>query len=638
LTGRLIWPALAACALAACGGAGGTSGSVERGLAALAAGDPRTARIELMNAARAQPEDGRIRLLAATAHLALGDGVSAESDLARARRLGIAPEATHHLMAHALLLQGKAEAAIAESELAPSEHAAYAARIRGNAGMAMDDIGAATAAYNDALSAGGDDALLWTDIARFRRTTGESAGAIEAAGKAVALDPENVEALILNGELTRSQYGLAAAIPWFDRALARDPRNLTALAERAATFADMGEMRAMLADARAMLAIQPSNPVAYFLEAMLAARAGNYDLARAVFRRTEGALDDQPAAMLLAGAIDFQTGHPDRAVRQLSRLVADQPDNAKARRLLAAAHWRMGDAMAVVRTLAPLADRADADPYVLTLIAEANAKAGDKDAASWFFARAARPVRADSAVLGDPLDDRRLGILRADAERAPGDAGLQIELVRALIARGATGEALARARGLQGQNPGAHEAHVLAGDALGMAGDWRAAAGAYRRAANIAFTEPVALRLIEALRNGGDRDGAGRVLGLFLSQNPTSVPGQMLAAASMMEQGNWHAAIRVYEGLRKRLGSRDATLMNNLAWAYGQTGDIERALPFAQRAWQLDRNNPATADTYGWLLYKSGRDKARGLVLIEQAARGAPSDRTIRAHLERARG
>jgi Flp pilus assembly protein TadD len=52
---------------------------------------------------------------------------------------------------------------------------------------------------------------------------------------------------------------------------------------------------------------------------------------------------------------------------------------------------------------------------------------------------------------------------------------------------------------------------------------------------------------------------------------------------------------------------RDATLLNNLAWAYAQKGDYRRAMPLARRAWALDRDNPATADTLGWLLFKRRR-------------------------------
>ena len=178
---------------------------------------------------------------------------------------------------------------------------------------------------------------------------------------------------------------------------------------------------------------------------------------------------------------------------------------------------------------------------------------------------------------------------------------------------------------------------MLVGDALGTRGDFAGAAEQYRRAANLAFSEPVALRLIEALRRSNQLDAADGVLTLFLRQNPRNVPAQIMIAARMMEREEWDEAIAVYEGLRRRLGNNDATILNNLAWAYAETGDFERALPYARRAWALDRDNPATADTLGWILYRGGSDPIRGLALMEQAARGAPNDAAIRRRLEQAR-
>ena len=74
-------------------------------------------------------------------------------------------------------------------------------------------------------------------------------------------------------------------------------------------------------------------------------------------------------------------------------------------------------------------------------------------------------------------------------------------------------------------------------------------------------------------------------------------------------------------------------MLNNLAWAYSEKGDFDRAIPLARKAWSLNPDNPATADTLGWLLFKSGEDPAQGLALLEQAARGAPSDGEIQRHL-----
>ncbi|MEO7826698.1 MAG: tetratricopeptide repeat protein, partial [Allosphingosinicella sp.] len=306
--------------------------------------------------------------------------------------------------------------------------------------------------------------------------------------------------------------------------------------------------------------------------------------------------------------------------------------------LLGSAQWQSGDARAAADVLRPLADRSDADAYTLSIIGKAYAQLGDQAVAARYLARAAAPHSSATAALDDPLGDGELAALRRDAAAWPKAAAPQVVLIRALLGRGLGPEALERARQLQAAAPGSPDAHVLVGDALAIQGDYAAAAGAYRRAANLAFNEPVALRLVEALRNSGDEQGAAKVLTLFLQQNPQNVSAQTMAANAYLQAKSWPEAIALYEAVRKRLGNNDATLLNNLAWAYAETGDYDRAIPLARRAWTLAPRNPVTADTLGWLLFRSGEDRVRGIALLEQAAHGAPTDREILAHLKDARG
>jgi tetratricopeptide (TPR) repeat protein len=639
VSARAALTALLMLGAAACSNAGPESAdrAYERGLEALAQGQPRTARIEFLNAIKAQPGNKALRMAQARTYLLLGDGASAEAELKRAKALGIAEAEIGHLMAHALLLQGRAEGAAAEALKAGPAHSAYAARMLGRANQLMGKMEAAAAAFDRALAAAPDDGGLWADIADFRRATGETAGAIEAADRAVALSPRNVDALRLRGELTRSQYGLAAAMPWFDRALEIDPVNVAVLIERASTLGDLGRTREMLADTRRILSVSADNPSAYYLQAMLAARGRDYALARSLYRRTGGAFDNRPAAMLLAGTIELGTGNAALALEPLKRLLKVQPGNLKARRLLGSAQWQSGDAAAAADTLRPLADRADADAYTLSIIGKAYARLGDEAAAARYLGRAATPRPSATAALDDPIGDGALAALRRDAAAWPDSAAPQVVLIRALLGRGLAPAALQRARQLQAAAPGAPDSHVLVGDALAIQGDYAGAALAYRRAANLAFNEPVALRLIEALRNSGDEAGATKVLALFLQQNPQNVSAQTMAANAYLQAKRWPEAIALYEAVRKRLGNNDATLLNNLAWAYSETGDYDRAIPLAQRAAALEPRNPVTADTLGWLLFRSGQDKVRGVALLEQAARGAPTDAEIRAHLKDAR-
>ena len=132
---RIAFALLASAALAACSGRGGDA--YQRGVTAFNAGEVRTARVELLNALEADRANRSARTMLARVNLVLGDGVAAESDVSRARAAGASPAETAHLLAHAKLLQGDAQAALTETAVAAPAHEAYASRIAGRAYRAL---------------------------------------------------------------------------------------------------------------------------------------------------------------------------------------------------------------------------------------------------------------------------------------------------------------------------------------------------------------------------------------------------------------------------------------------------------------------------------------------------------------------
>jgi cellulose synthase operon protein C len=567
-------------------------------------GRTREARIAVLNALQADPMNGAARLLQARLFLDARDGVAAEAEISRAMQSGVSPAETRHLLAHARLLQNDPGGARRLAGQAPAAHRAYAERVAGLALIAEGDPRAGMLAFDRALAADPNDSDTWLEIARFRRSIGDLQPALTAVDHAVAANPQDADALILRGELSRGQYGLAAAIPWFDRALEVDPGNVTALLERAVTNGDLGRARAMLDDSRTVALLAPDHPLPPFLQATLAARAGMYDLARTLLRRTRGAYDSNPSGMLLSAVLLYEAQDYDGAARRLEQLVERQPGNLKARRLLAAARWRLNDAAGAIDALRSIADRPDADTYVLSLAADVLQSRGEAQAAQLYRARAARPRPAAAWLWSQ-------------------HSRPEVAAIGQLLVAGNGAEALARARALQASVPGSPDVHLVAGDVLSALRDHRAAAEAYARAANLAFTEAAALRLVGALRRAGDPARAGQVLRLFAAQNPRNVSAQLLLAADALQAGRSDEAIARYEALRGRLGNGDAALLANLAWAYGAAGETDRAVLFARRAWLLAPANPASADALGWALYREGRT-AEALSLLLAVRRGQP--------------
>ncbi len=606
--------------------------SMDSGIKLLYSGKALQARSELFNAVRAGGDWALPHAVQARVLLELGDGADAQAALERAEANGMKHEQLSHLFAHAYLLQGNADRALSEARSSPPGKAtqAYAGRIRARADMEMGDLKRAGEEFDAAIALTPKSSLLWTDVGRFRIVTGNLAGAVAATQIAITNNANNIAALMQMGKLSRSQYGLVAALPWFDRVLLLDPTHLEAMGEMAATLGDAGRNVDMLVMTRRMLKADPGNAQAYFLQAVLAGRANKIDLARSLIYRIKGKMDSVPAMMLLNAVLDLREGNSESAIVILRKLVTQQPTNLKLRRLLGAAMWRAGDAKTAISILQPIANRADADSYTLSVIGRAYEEDGNRGAAATYLDRASTPVRGDPTPF--ELQRKLVDLANANSD----DAGVAIPRISALIAQGQGSAALAQAQSLRAKNPGAPAAHVLVGDAMMALNRPADAAMAYRQAADIQFSEPIALRFIAALQKSGQDGAALRVLDLFLGQNPRSVPGLLLASDHFMATGQWNRAIGTLEGLRLRLGNRDATLLANLAWAWFSKGNKDQAATFAKAAYAVAPANPAVVNSSGWILYKTGKDKAAGLALLQKAVGIAPNHPYLRFQLAEA--
>lgn len=611
------------------------SAALTRGLAALDRRDARTARVELMNAIKGRPRSVIAHAAQARALVELGDGAGAQAAAERARSLGQAAAETRAVMAQALFLQGDLDGALREARAAdmPPSSIVVAARVVARAALAQGEGGRARAALARAMAVAPRDPDNWVALGRLRLATGDQAGAIVAADRAIAIARDNVPALTLRGELTRAQYGLTASLPWFDRALAIDPESIPVLEQYAATLADAGQAGRMLALTRRILALDPANARAWLMQSVMAARAGQGDLARKLLDRTAGRLDDEPATRLLRGVLQLQDGNAVLAAQALSPLVDAQPDNRTARTLLARAFFDAGDPASAATTLAPMVAQRDADSYVLTLAARVQEALGNRAMADDMLARAAWPVRASTDPFASPADD---AIANGPPPANAATAHDNIPYIRALLSTGKSEEAVARAQMLARANPGAPDAWLALGDALDAQGNAPKASRAYQAAANIRFDRGSALRLIAAWLRAGNATQAGRIVQLFLAQNPNDVEAQRLGAAIAAQAQDWRGALRMLQAVRSRVGDNDALLMTDLARAALENGDDKSARAYAAHGYRLMPGNPLTADMFGWVLTRTGEKGPAAMDLLEKAVTLAPGAPMIQLHLGQA--
>ena len=563
--------------------------------------DLRAAKVSLMNAVKADPDYADALILQAKVALDLFDPLAAQSALERAVAAGVPQSRIAHLLGQTYWMQG--DLAEAEAVLARSDHR-DANRIMARVQMDKGDFVAAQSAFDAALAVAPDDSNIWTDIARLRFVTADQKGAIDAVDYALKIDASNVRALEFRGRLMRSQFGIVAALPWFERGLQIAPTDVPLLEEYGATLGEAGRYRDMLKVARQIIALDSRNPTAFYMQAVLAARAGNCKMAKRILPRAGSTFNELPAAMLLDAICEFELGNYNRSVDQLQRLLAMQPRNRKVRTLLAQSLYRAGNPLDALDIIREIAGRGDADSYALTTAARAFEASDQRGNASAALNDAALSVVRAALPLPEPMS---LAGAADEARRNPSNARAVIPYIRLLMAEGNIDAAHVEAVRLQAGNAGVADAHILMGDIEMARGNVAGAVTAYGQARAISFTEPVMLRMVDALSRRGDDKAAGEMLAAYLAYNPQSLTALRLAGYRNLDAGQWANAIVLLERVRARVGYNDSILLANLARAYSGSGKHDAAVRDAAIAYRIAPANMMVTRTYANVLRKSGK-------------------------------
>ncbi len=590
--------------------------------------DLLAARIELMNAVRDNPQLVDAYVAQAEVALEMFDGAMARDALEKAMSRGIDPLQVQHLLGEAYYYEGdleRAEGLLSTDEI-PKKYKAYADRILGRVLLDSGHIDEARDSFDAALKLGRENSLLWTDIARFRLALGDDGGAIDAADYAVKLDGLNVRAIELRGRLMRSQFGMAAALPWFERGLAINPNDIPLLEEYGVTLGELGHASEMLEIARKIVSLDIKNGRAYYMQAVIAARAREFALAQRILALAGSQINETPGAMLVSGIVEYQLGNVNKAADIFERLVNLQPNNLEARKLMARAKQSAGENFDALDAIRPLVDRGQADSYSAMIAARAFEATGDRDKAAGGLSEASM-AKVRSAM--DVPQTLSLRMAEDGALKNPRNAAFVIPYIRALMKDGNPESALVFAKQLQADNPGVPDAHMLVGDVQAERGEYSAAIEAYLAVRKISFSEGVMLRLVDAYRRLGQPANANIVLADFARFNPNSQYAQRLFAYLMLDEARWADAIPLLEKLRDRVGFNDSILNANIARAYSGVGRHDDAVLNAAMAYKIDPANAMVTLVYAQTLLKSGKRPKAALELFAKADILMPGNKDV---------
>ncbi len=587
--------------------------------------DWRSARVELMNAVKADQRWAAPRLALAETALRLFDPVLALEQLEQLKALGADEREYAHMLAHAQWMIGEPAKAVAtlKSMSIADRNLPYAYRVLGRAQIDLGDTVAASEAFDQGLKLAPKDSLLWTEIGRLRMVISNQAGAIEALDRAVALDPANVRALELRGRLVRDQFGMVAALPWFERGLSIDPNDIPLLEEYGATLGETGRYRDMLAQARKIWQLDTRNQRAVFMQATIAARAKQFALARRLLEKVDGGYGELPGPKLLRAVCEYELGNPNKAIDILAPLLATQPNNESIRLVLGRAMHRSGDQDGALQMVAPVASRSDSGVYAQRLLARILEARDVRDEAAIYLDRAAYPS-AQSGLALNPLGPPVA--IANEASDNPGDARKVIPNIRALLSQGNIDGARASASRLLAGNDGVADAQILKGDIEWLAGNVPGAVAAYEKARTLRFSRPLISRLANAYRAAGNQRAASEAIAAYVAYNPADIVGLRLWAFDLMDRKQWQQALPALLQLRARTGMNDSALNANIARTLSELGRHDEAIRLARLAYRIDPASIMTTRAYGNVLVKAGKKASTAQALLRKATKLAPAD------------
>gem|GEM_PF-3883754 len=407
-------------------------------------------------------------------------------------------------------------------------------------------------------------------LARHYLSEKEIPKALKTLDEALEFAPQSREALALRGEVHLSQGDAGRAVPDFQEALRASPESVDLKFALARAQLAAGEVSQSRENLRAVVQKRPGHAQANLLLAQIEANGGN--LMESSGHARAATMDEKYGreAMWVLG---------DNAIRQ----------------------GRFREAQAVFgRAL----KRHGPHPMTRYRLARSMELLGDLEGAE-------REYR---------------GLVRED----PGDIRALTRLVAVLGQSGREEEALALAR--ERAQEGVPQ-RMLLGQVLEGTGNYGEAREVYLGVIEESPELLTPYRRVVALYSRESKlEEAEEWLGKSIEDQKKPPAGLPFLLGMVQDAlGDRESSTATYRRILEA-SPEFVPAMNNLAWNLSESGDLEEALRIAARARTLAPEEPNLADTYGWILHRSG-DSAGALSPLRKAVEALPDNETVRMHL-----
>jgi putative PEP-CTERM system TPR-repeat lipoprotein len=576
--------------------------------------DTKGAIVQLKNALQQDSKMLPALVLLGKAYLDSGAPLGAERVLADAERLGADSSQIIALQVEAYNLLGRNQALLerfSPDGLPPD----VKYKVLVTRGYAQIDLGQTRAAIQSLeqarqIAPNNPAALVAQSMAYLRG--GSLSDAVAMAQQAVAKGPADPASWNMRGSVAHAQGNVQEALAGYGKALALKPDYLDALIARASLLFDLNRNDEAARDVAVLKQKFPGDPRSAYLQALLAGRQGKNAEARNALITAAGALDAlpfdavkvRPQLMLLGGVAHYSLGQNEKAKTYLGNYLNQYPTQVGAGKIMAAILMGEKNYAGVIAVLEGPAKTRPNDAQALSMLATAYMAMGQHGKAVSLLEQASAmggsspeiTANFGLSLIENGQDAQGMVQLQKAYAAHPGRAYSGLPLAILYMKQNQTGPAIRILQAVSGNEPQNLTALNLLAVAQGMSKDLAGARKTYELVLkkNPAFI-PAKLNLARLDRYEGKPDDARRRLLAILKDQPKNLDalyelGQLeLAERRPQDAIRWLEKARSYNPQNLR-----PSLM--LVDVYLETGDVQRALDIAKDVQAANRDDlPALA-------------------------------------------
>ena len=443
--------------------------------------------------------------------------------------------------------------------------------------------------------------------AAFMSAAGDTAETRRISTEMTTQAPDYLPGWTLLAELAFKEGKYDEALSLLENVFSREPQYIDGHRLESEVLLAKGDTKKATEVLERLDQTYPNTPLIKFELARAYLKKNNMNQAKVVLDQVISINPNYAEAILLLADINLRSGHGEAVIEPMTRLLKRSPELRPAALLLAAAYGsldRFDDAAVITGEEAKLAPR---DPQAQMALGLTLRQAKRNDEARQAFEKAAE-LAPDNLWPVDQLVELDLLEKHFDTAQQRIDRHFQ-------------------------KTPDSPAAHFFKGKILVAEEKWGPAETELQKTLQLDpnFSGAYDL-LVQTYLVTNKLPQALSQLQTQLSKNPNDASA-LMTLALLHERTNEFAKARdAYEHLLS-LKPDLVSALNNLACLYAdRLNDLGKAYDLARKARDLQGNDPAIADTFGWILSKRG-EYQQALAILQGSAAKLPDSPEVQFHL-----